>query len=113
MYGKPKNMEEAYSLVERMQGSEEIYSYTGNAVLVAQKGENLEMVNVTDIARMKMDVISNEELTEYFTKHLLLNRCGGFSILDAPFVHLKNGKRSTACDMTIEIAEFLKDHLFI
>lgn len=113
MYGKPKSMEEAYNLVKSMQGSDEIYSYTGNAVLVADKSEILEMVNVTDIARMGMDVISDEELTEYFSKHSPLNRCGGFSILDAPFVHLKEGKRSTACGMTLEITDFLKNSLFM
>ena len=105
MYGKPKNIEDARKLIKNMMGREDIYSYTGNAVLIADGKEILESTNITDIARMSMDKISEEELEDYLANNEPLKKCGGFSIDDAPFVHLKEGRYSTACGMTIEIAK--------
>ncbi len=42
---------------------------------------------------------------DYLENHEPLTNCGGFSITNAPFVHLSEGKYSTACGMTIEIAQ--------
>ena len=38
MYGKPKTITEARNLLSQMRGSEEVYAYTGNAVLLAENG---------------------------------------------------------------------------
>ena len=105
MYGKPKSIDDARKLIKSMQGRNDIYAYTGNAVLVVDGIEVLESTNTTDIARMSMDKISNEVLENYLENNDPLSKCGGFSITDAPFVHLQEGKYSTACGMTIEIAQ--------
>lgn len=105
MYGKPANLDEARQLIKSMRGREDIYAYTGNAVYVADGSEILESINITDISRLSMDKISDEVLEDYLENHGPLKYCGGFSITDAPFVHLKEGKYSTACGMTIEIAQ--------
>lgn len=105
MYGKPKSIDDARKLIKSMQGRNDIYAYTGNAVLVVDGTEVLESANITDIARMSMDKISNEALENYLENNNPLSKCGGFSITDAPFVHLQEGKYSTACGMTIEIAQ--------
>ncbi len=105
MYGKPKSINDARELIKRMQGRDDIFAYTGNAVLVANGDKVLESVNITDIARMSMDEISDEALEDYLANHTPLKRCGGISITDAHFLHLKEGKYSTACGMTIEIAK--------
>ncbi len=36
MYGKPKSIDEARNFLSQMKGSEEVYAYTGNAVLLAE-----------------------------------------------------------------------------
>lgn len=112
MYGKPKNMEEAREIIKSMQGRDDIYAYTGNAVLLADGMEILESINYTDIARMSMDEISNETLENYLKNSLPLTYCGGFSITNAPFVHLKEGKYSTAYGLTIEIVQEMQKALY-
>lgn len=105
MYGKPENIDEARKLIKSMEGRDDIFAYTGNAVLIANGNEILESVNVTDIARMSMDEFPDEVLEEYLEKRFPLKKCGGICIADATFLHLKEGKYSTACGMTIEIAK--------
>ena len=111
MYGKPANINDARELIKKMQGRDDIYAYTGNAVLIADGSNILESVNITDISRMSMDKISDEELENYLEHNSPLSWCGGFSITNATFVHLQEGKYSTACGMTIEIAQELRKAL--
>lgn len=111
MYGKPESIDEARELIKSMQGRDDIFAYTGNAVLMADESEILESVNVTDIARMSMDEISDEELENYLKNNMPLKKCGGICVADAPFLHLKEGRYSTACGMTIEIAEEMRKAL--
>lgn len=113
MYGKPANINDARELIKKMQGRDDIYAYTGNAVLIADGSNILESVNITDISRMSMDKISDEELENYLWRenNSPLSWCGGFSITNATFVHLQEGKYSTACGMTIEIAQELRKAL--
>lgn len=111
MYGKPETIDDARKLIQSMQGHEDIYAYTGNAILLADGSEILENINLTDIARMSMDEISDEILEDYLKNHKPLSKCGGISITDATFIHLKEGRYSTACGMTIEFAEELRKAL--
>lgn len=105
MYGKPKSIDEARQLLNCMMGSEEVYAYTGNAVLLAEKDKVLQCINVTDVARMSVDNISDKELEEYLATGRCLSYCGGISITDAKFIHLKEGRLSTAKGMTLEYAK--------
>lgn len=105
MYGKPKSIDEARQLLNCMMGSEEVYAYTGNAVLLAKKDKVLQCINVTDVARMSVDNISDKELEEYLATGRCLSYCGGISITDAKFIHLKEGRLSTAKGMTLEYAK--------
>ena len=105
MYGKPKTIEEARTLIKSMRGSEEVYAYTGNAVLLAEHDKILQSINVTDVSRLSVDNISDEELENYLKDGKCLSICGGISINNALFVHLKEGRLSTAKGMTLEYAE--------
>lgn len=105
MYGKPKSEAEAHSLISSMGGSNEVYAYTGNAVLLAKKDKILQSINITDTARLSVDVISDEEIDDYVKNKNSLSFCGGISITNASFVHLKEGRMSTAKGMTLEYAE--------
>lgn len=105
MYGKPKTVEEARTLIKSMRGSEEVYAYTGNAVLLAEHDKILQSINVTDVSRLSVDNISDEELENYLKDGKCLSICGGISINNALFVHLKEGRLSTAKGMTLEYAE--------
>ena len=105
MYGKPKSIDEARQLLNCMMGSEEVYAYTGNAVILAEKDKVLQCINVTDVARMSVDNISDKELEEYLATGRCLSYCGGISITDAKFIHLKEGRLSTAKGMTLEYAK--------
>ncbi len=102
MYGKPKSLKEARELIKNMAGSDKVYAYTGNAIIYANKDRIIKLINNCDISRMSMDNISDETIEEYITNNEPLTKCGGISISDADFLHLEDGKLSTACGMTIE-----------
>ena len=103
MYGKPNNIEEARELIKSMQGSNQIYAFVGNTVLYVSNSKVIEFINECDIARLRMDsCISNQELENYLSTKSPLDKCAGINVFDAPFLHLEEGKMSTACGMTIE-----------
>lgn len=111
MYGKPQSIEAARDLIKRMQGSNEIYAYTGNAILLAEGEQILGEINLTDVARMSMDHIPRKVLEEYLENNKPLTKCGGFSIMDASFVHMQEGRYSTACGLTLEYVEEMRKAL--
>ena len=105
MYGKPKNKREAKKLISKMRGSDQIFACTGNAILLAEKDKILQSINVTDVARISVDNISDEEIDYYVDNSNSLSFCGGLSITNSNFVHLKEGRMSTTKGMTLEYAE--------
>ena len=111
MYGKPKSIDDARKLINRMRGSEEVFSYTGNSVLLAEKDRILQSVNITDVARLSVDDISDEEVENYLKDIKCLSNCGGISINNCLFVHLKEGRLSTAKGMTLEYAKEIMSSL--
>ncbi len=111
MYGKPKSIADARNLLSRMRGSEEVFAYTGNAVLLAKNDQILQSVNITDVARLSIDNISDEEMDNYLKDGTCLSLCGGISINNALFVHLKEGRLSTARGMTLEYAKEMMSSL--
>lgn len=102
MYGKPTSIEEARELIHKMQGSDEIYSYVGNTVLYISNSQIQRSINECDIARMRMDYITDEELEKYLSTDIPLTRCAGINIADTPGLHLEKGKMSTARGMTVQ-----------
>lgn len=48
-----------------------------------------------------------EQLNDYVMNKKTLTKCGAISIDDAEFLHLEEGKMSTACGMTIEYLQDL------
>lgn len=111
MYGKPKTLDEARLLIMKMMGSEDVYAYTGNAVLLAEGEDILQSINVTDVSRMSVDKITDDELEIYLSDGKCLTYCGGISISNSNFVHLKEGRMSTARGMTLEYAKELRKSL--
>ncbi len=111
MYGKPQSIDDARRLIKSMMGSEEVYAYTGNSVLLAERDNILQIINITDVARLSVDEISTNELEAYLEIKRCLNYCGGIQITDANFVHLKEGRMSTAKGMTLEYAKEMMSNL--
>lgn len=111
MYGKPKSRDEAYRLISSMRGTEEVYAYTGNAILLAENDNVLQSINITDVARLSVDYISDEEIDNYLKNDNYLSICGGISINNCSFVHLKEGRMSTAKGMTLEYAKEIMSNL--
>lgn len=110
MYGKPENLVIAENLIKNMRGSKNIYAYTGNTLILADKDKIIKIINNCDISRMKMDNVSEEEVKEYIQNSNPLSKCGGITIEDCKFIHIVDGKLSTALGMTTEfINEILKD----
>ena len=107
MYGKPKDIDEARKLIKSMAGSKNIYAYVGNAIIHANGNNIITVINNCDIARMRMDEFSEEELEDYLTNKEPLSKCGGIHIDYAEFLHLEEGKMSTARGMTIEYLQDL------
>ena len=102
LYKKPSNIEEARKIIKSMQGSDQIYSYVGNAVLYVSNGKIIDTINECDVSRMKMDYISKKKLESYLATKCPLNKCAGINILETPFLILLEGKLSTAAGITIE-----------
>lgn len=111
MYGKPKSIDEARRLIGQMRGSEEVYAYTGNAVILAEGNKLMQSINITDVARLSIDNISDEELENYLSGGECLSYCGGIVLGAAKFIHLKEGRMSTAKGMTLEYAKELMQNL--
>lgn len=106
MYGKPSNLSDARELIQSMEGKDSIYSYVGNTLIHANGDRIIKIINNCDISRMRMDNISDIELEEYLENNNPLTKCGGINITDTKFLHLEEGRISTAKGMTIE---YLKD----
>lgn len=105
MYGKPKTLEDARYLIKTMFDRDDIYAYTGNCVIYADGNQILKILSGTDISKMSMDTPSPEEFEDYLQNNRPLSKCGGILITDTPFLHLVEGKMSTASGMTIEYLE--------
>lgn len=108
MYGKPKNLVAAEDLIKEMRGSDSIYAYTGNALILADKNKIIKTINNCDIAKIKMDAISDKQVRDYINNSNPLTKCGGITIEDCNFIHIVDGKLSTALGMT---TEFIKEML--
>lgn len=111
IYGKPKSIGEARNLLCQMKGSEKVYYYTGNAILLCENDRILQSVNITDTARVSIDNLSDEEIENYLKDDAYLSICGGISINNSLFVHLKEGRLSTAKGMTIEYVKEIMSSL--
>ena len=109
LYGKPKNVDDARKLLCKMRGSDEIYSYTGNALLLVDHDKILEIVNLTDTARLVMDDLSDGEIEKFLKNGTWNTVCGAANVNNAFFVRLAEGRLSTAKGMTLEyITEMMK-----
>ena len=110
LHGKPKDIASAKELLQKMSGSSEIYSYTGNAILLADGDQILQSVNKTDIARIRVDKLTEAEIDKYREDERVLTACGGLIVDGNPFVHIEEGRASAAKGMTLEFAqELLKE----
>lgn len=112
MYGKPESIKVARTLIKSMLGSDEVYAYTGNAILLADGDQILESVNLTDMARTSYDNITDKELEEHLKNGAPLTVCGGANINNADFVHLIEGRMSTARGLTLEYVQEIYQNLF-
>lgn len=65
LYGKPSNIEEVRQIIKSIQGSDQIYAYVGNTVLYVSNGKIIDSISECDVARMKMDYISDDDLETY------------------------------------------------
>ena len=102
LYRKPSNIEEVRQIIKSMEGSDQIYSYVGNAVMYVSNGQIIDCINQYDVSRMRMDYISKKTLETYLRTKCPLNKCAGINILETPFLALVEGKFSTAAGITIE-----------
>ena len=105
LIGKPKTINEARTQIKAMLGTNDTYAYTGNAILLADKGQILESLNLTDVSRLSYDNISKGELEIFIKNSDPLSVCGGANPNNAPFIHLAEGRLSTARGLTLEYVE--------
>ena len=107
LYGKPKDVTEARKILHALRGSRDIYSYVGNAVLLAEKDKILQSVNLTDSAKLAMDNISDTEIEDFLSSGTWHQVCGGANVGNALFVHVVAGRTSTAHGLTLEYTKDL------
>ena len=86
MYGKPRE------LIKSMMGKNNIFAYTGNAIIYANKNKIIKTINNFDISRLSMDIISDEDLENYLNNSKPLTRAGGIMVKNCDFVHLQEGR---------------------
>ena len=108
--GYPKSIEEAKSMILSMRGSNQIYSYVGNAILHVDEDQVKRKFNNSSTARMKMENISDYQVDGYLAKTNSLLKCAGINLSDTNFLHLESGFYSTACGMTVE---YLRNFIYI
>ena len=111
LYGKPKSVKEARNFIRTFRGSDEVYSCTGNAILLAEKNTILQSINITDAARLTVDNISDAEIDDFLKSNTWNQVCGGANVDNALFVHVAEGRASTAHGMTIEYMKALLTNL--
>ena len=107
MYGKPHTIKEARELIQSMRGSDEIYAYVGNTIVEADGEQIVQIISNYETARMSMDNVSDEVIEDYLINDTPLQRCGGIHVDNIEFLHLLEGKLSTARGMTTEYLEEL------
>lgn len=107
LYSKQKTVEDARNFLRIVRGTNELYSYTGNAFLLAERDVILQSVNVTDTARLTVDCLSDKEIEDFLNLNTWSQVCGGANTNNAPFVHVSEGRVSTANGLTLEYAEEL------
>ena len=67
-------------------------------------------INNYDILRISMDILSDEKLEDYLKNSKPLTRAGGIMVKECDFIHLQEGRLSTAYGMTIEyLQEMIKE----
>ena len=108
--GTPKTIDEAKKTILSMRGSDQIYSYVGNAILYVKGSEVLRRFNNSNIARMRMENVSEYDVDCYLAKTDPLLKCAGIHLSDTSFLHLEDGFYSTACGMTVE---YLRNFIYI
>ena len=111
LYGKPKDITEARKILHTLRGSRDIYSYVGNAVLLAEKDKILQSINLTDSAKLAMDNISDTEIEDFLNSGTWHQVCGGANVGNAFFVHVIAGRTSTAHGLTLEYTKDLLQSL--
>ena len=110
LYGKQKTLEDARNLLRSMRGTDTSYSYTGNAIILADGDKILQSLSLTDTARTIVDDLSDAAVEEFLSLGTWDKVCGVANVNNASFVHVKSGRLSTAQGMTLEYAqEFLKN----
>ena len=100
-YGKPKDIDEARQVIKSFMG-QVIEAYVGNTVLVIKDEQIVDEICKTDVAKMYVEPISDEELERYLKEYDVCSICAGLSIRIAPFMKLVEGRRSTAEGMTTQ-----------
>lgn len=111
LYGKPKDVTEARKILHTLRGSRDIYSYVGNAILLAEKDKILQSINLTDSAKLAMDNISDTEIEDFLSSGTWHQVCGGANVGNAFFVHVIAGRTSTAHGLTLEYTKDLLQSL--
>ena len=111
LYGKPKSIEEARNFLYAFRSSNEVYSYTGNALLLAEKDQIIQSLNITDTARLAYDNISDIEIENFLHQNTWDQVCGGANVNNSLFIRIAKGRTSTAYGMTTEYIEELLNNL--
>ena len=110
MYGKPSSIQKARELLKSMMGKDNIFAYTGDTVIYADGDKIIKTINNYDISRLSMDILSDEKLEDYLKNSKPLTRAGGIMVKECDFIHLQEGRLSTAYGMTIEyLQEMIKE----
>lgn len=107
LYGKPKSIKEARTLLRSFRGNDNIYAYTGNAILLVEKNTILQSINVTDVARLAFDNISDAEIEDFLSLGTWRNVCGAAGTTNSLFAHVAEGRASTAYGLTLEYVKEL------
>lgn len=108
IFGKPKDKEEALSMLRRFQGKKHTV-YTGVTVLDSKTGKEVTEVVTTDIM---LSHLSEREIQSYFEKTPLLDKAGAYAIqgYGATFTARVEGEYSNVVGLPMaKLREMLKE----
>ncbi len=108
IFGKPRNKEEALSMLRKLQGKKHSV-YTGVTVLDSKTGKELTEVVTTGITLSRL---TEREIQSYFEKTPLLDKAGGYAIqgYGATFTAQVEGEYSNVVGLPMaKLREMLKE----
>jgi septum formation protein len=102
--GKPSSREHAQEMLQRLRGRQHAV-YSGLCLWEIPSQRRLVRVDVT---RLRMDPITDDQITEYLDTDLWEGKSGAFGFQDGPdWIHIVEGSESNVVGLPLELLQLM------